>query len=40
MQIKPEMQALAGSVVGVARGGRMSSQIGRYGEYGINIGTG
>ena len=39
MQIRPEMQAVAGSAVGVARGGRMSSQIGRYGEYGMNIGT-
>ena len=40
MQIRPEMQAVAGSDVGVARGGRMSSQIGRYDEYGMNIGTG
>ena len=40
MQIRPEMQAVAGSAVGVARGGRMSSQIGRYGEYGMDIGTG
>ena len=40
MQIRPEMQALAGLAVGVAREGRLSSQIGRYGEYGMDIGTG
>ena len=39
MQIRLETQAVAGSAVGVARG-RMSSQIGGYGEYGMNIGTG
>ena len=40
MEIRLERQALAGWAVGVARGGRISSQIGPYGEYGMNIGTG